>query len=156
MAINALSIPTGVGPTSYSGLGQGYQSFTNNSVIPLLQSLLSGYQGNVNSAYNNASSGLGTLTKQTITPAIQSVINTMAGKNMLNSSVAGDAISGVASNIGTSLLGNQLTLAGNKANALTSGYDDTLLKAANLGQYSTSSDTSTPYRIMASLIQSMM
>lgn len=94
MAINALSIPTGVGPTSYSGLGQGYQSFNNNSVIPLLQSLLSGYQGNVNSAYGNATSGLGTFAKQTITPAIQSVINTMAGKNMLNSSVAGDAISG--------------------------------------------------------------
>lgn len=156
MAINALSIPTGVGPSTYSGLGQGYQSFTNSSVIPLLQSLLSGYQGNVNSAYNNASSGLGTLTKQTITPAIQGVINTMAGKNMLNSSVAGDAISGAASSLGTSLLGNQMSLAGNKANALTSGYDDTLLKAANLGQYSMSSDTSTPYRIMASLIQSMM
>jgi hypothetical protein len=156
MAINALTIPTNIGPQSYSGLGSGYQDFSSNTVMPLLQKLLSGYSGTVNQAYGDTTAGLGTLTKNTITPAIQNVINSMAGKNMLNSSVASDAIGTAASNIGTSLLGNQTSLAGNQANALTTGYGSLLGNSAQLGQYSSASNNSTPYQIMASLIQSMM
>lgn len=156
MAINALNIPTNIGPQSYSGLGSAFQNFSSSSVMPLLQSLLSNYSGNVNSAYDSANAGLGTLTKNTVTPAIQNVINSMAGKNMLNSTVASDAIGNTASNIGTSLLGNQASLAGNKANALTTGYGNLLTSAAGLGNYSTASNNSTPYQIMANLLSGMM
>ena len=156
MAINALNIPTNIGPQSYSGLGSGYQGFSNNTVMPLLQKLLSGYSGNVNSAYSNATSGLGTITKNTITPAIQSVIDRLAGKNMLNSSVASDTMSGTISDLASGLLSNQTALAGNKATALTSGYNDLLTGSAGLGQFSSSTDNSRPYQIMASLLQSMM
>jgi hypothetical protein len=156
MAINALNIPTNVGPQSYSGLGSAYQGFNTDTVIPLLQKLLGGYSGNVNSAYDNASSGLGALTKNTITPAIQQVINSLAGKNMLNSSVASDTMSNTISGLSNNLLSNQTSLAGDKASALTTGYNNLLTNAAGLGQYSSSTDNSTPYKIMAQLLQSMM
>lgn len=156
MAINALNIPTNIGLSKYTGLGSGYQGFSNNTVMPLLQKLLSGYSGNVNSAYSNATSGLGTITKNTITPAIQSVIDRLAGKNMLNSSVASDTMSGTISDLTNNLFSNQVGLAQNKVSALTSGYNDLLTGSAGLGRYSSDSDTSTPYQIMASLLQSMM
>ena len=156
MATNVLDIPTNVGPSSYSGLGSAYQNFSSDTVLNMLKSYLGNYSTNVNNAYADASSGLSNLTKSTITPAIQSTINNLAGKNILNSSVAGDTLSKTISNLTSGLLDNQATLANNKATALTSGYSNLLTDVAGLGNYSTSSDNSTAYKIMASLLQSMM
>lgn len=156
MATNVLDIPTNVGPTSYSGLGAGYQDFSSGEVLPLLSKLLSGYKGNVNDAYSNASAGLGTLTKNTLTPAIQSVINGLAGKNMINSSVAGDTMTGTIGNLTKDLFANQTDMAQNKAKALTTDYGSLLTNTAGLGTYSASSDNSTAYKIMAQLLQGLM
>jgi hypothetical protein len=156
MATSVLDIPTNVGPSSYGGLGAGYQGFMGNDLLPLLQQLVSGYATNVDKAYNNANTSLGTITRNTITPAIQSTINGLAGRNMINSSVAGDAMSKTISNLSSDLLNKQAGISANKATALTSGYGDLLTNLANLGRYQTSGDTSTPYQIMANLLQSMM
>ncbi len=156
MATSVLDIPTSVGPSSYGGLGAGYQGFMGSDLLPLLQQLVSGYATNVDKAYNNANTSLGTITRNTITPAIQSTINNLAGKNMINSSVAGDAMSKTISNLSSDLLNKQAGISANKATALSTGYGDLLTNLANIGRYQTSSDTSAPYQIMANLLRSMM
>ena len=46
MAISALTIPTNIGPTSYTGLGSSWQDFSANTVQPVLSNLsLSKMQG---------------------------------------------------------------------------------------------------------------
>lgn len=156
MAISVLDIPTNIGLTKYTGLGAGYTNFTNNNLLPLLQQLVSGYATNVDKAYNNANTSLGTITRNTITPAIQSTINNLAGRNMINSSVAGDTMSKTISSLSSDLLNKQAGIASNKATALTTGYGDLLTNLTGLGQYRTESDTSIPYQIMANLLRSMM
>ncbi len=195
MAINALNIPTGIGPLStsaslsnanslsnnsswnksYSGLGSGWTNWSGNTVQPLLSGVLGNYPNFINSAYNDASSGINAVAQSQLAPAMQGVINKLASRGMINSSVAGDAMSKTASGILDSLLSNQTSLNANRAGALAQ-YPSLLMNAAQLGQYSSgtgganatstssslsnssssSSDTSTPYRIMASLLSGMM
>lgn len=157
MAISALNIPSNLqGNWSYSGMGQPYQDFTTNTVMPTLSNLIGNYQTTTNQAYDDASSGIGTLTKNALTPAIQSTINSLAGRGMINSSVAGDALSKTASNVANSVLASQQDLATNRANAMTSGYSDLLTNLAELGRYSQSGNDATSYQIMANLLSGLM
>lgn len=155
MAINAMNIPTNVGPQSYSGLGAGWQNWNTNTVQPVLTNLLNNYQGIVGQGYDNAAAGIANFSTQQMQPAIQSTINNLSGRGMLNSSVASGTISDVISKLAGNAQGYQANLMGQKANAQAQmpGFASNL---AQLGQYSSSSDNSTPYKIFASLLSGMM
>ena len=155
MAINALSIPNNVGPTSYSGFGSGWQNWSQNTVQPVLSNLLGNYEGFVNNAYGNATNGMQQFAQNQMAPAAQSVINNLAGRGMINSSVAGDTMSKTLSNIANQAQGYQAQMAGSQANAMMQ-LPTFATNLAQFGQYSNSTDNSTPYRIMASLLSGMM
>ena len=150
-----MNIPTNVGPQSYSGLGAGWQNWTNNTVQPVLTNLLNNYQGIVGQGYDNAAAGLANFSTNQMRPAIQSTINNLAGRGMINSSVAGGALSDVISKMAGTTQGYQANLMSQKANAQAQ-MPNFAGNMAQLGQYSSSSDNSTPYRIFASLLSGMM
>lgn len=149
-----LTIPTNLYPTSYSGLGSVWQNFSANQA-PKLESWLNNYDTNVNTAYNQASQGVGNVLSNQIAPAIQQNINGLAGRGMLNSSVAGDVMSKTM----TGLAGNQQTNAMNlnagRASALLD-LGKQLMAGGAMGQYSESSNPLAPYQTMAELISQLL
>lgn len=155
MAIEALSIPTNLYPTSYSGMGEGWQNFSQNQAMPILSSLLSNYPGYIDNTYNTASTGLANFTSNQLQPAIQSTLNGLAGRNMINSSVAGDALSKTLTGLAGNMQGYQANLAADAAKAKMA-YPSFALNAANTGQHSTSTNPLAPYQMMADLIARMM
>lgn len=156
MAINALTIPTGLFPTSYSGLGEEYEGFAEGKVLPLLQQLMGGgYQKIITDAYGQAQQGLGQYTKTQMQPAVQSTINQLAGRNMLNSSTASDTLAKTMSGIADQSQGYQAQLQGNMAGQL-SQYPDWITQLMQMGGTSQSSNPLAPYQTLASLIQGMM
>lgn len=155
MAINAMNIPTGIGPQSYSGMGQGWQNWSNQTAQPIMSNLMNNYQGIVGQGYDDASAGIANFGTQQMQPAIQSTINNLAGRGMINSSVAGGALSDVIGKLAGNTQGYQANLMGQKANAQAQ-FPTFAQNAAQMGQYSSSSDNSTPYRLMAQLLSGMM
>lgn len=154
MAINALTIPTSAMPvsSSYSGMGQGWQNFSQQQQ-PILSKLLSSF-GNFSQPYGQAANSTTQYMNSQLMPSIQGVLNKLTARGVLNSSVASDALSKTATGLGGEALGAQASQMGNAA----SQYAPALFSGAQLGQYSTSSskDASAPYRIMAQLLSGMM
>ena len=155
MAISALTIPTNIGPTSYTGLGSSWQDFSANTVQPVLANLVSNYPQFMNKTYDDATAGLGKVATAQLQPALQGALNSLAGRNMINSSVASDTMSKAGTGVLNNLLGYGASLQGQKAAALAN-MPNMLGGIAQLGQYSSSTDNSVPYEIMATLLSGMM
>jgi len=155
MALQSFLVPQTAFPTSsgYSGLGQAWTGFSQNQVMPLLSRLVGSF-GAYAEPYNQA----GQMTAQYMTnqllPSIQGVLNRLAGRGMLQSSVASDALAKTAATLGGQALGAQAGLLGSAAQ----NYGESLFKAAELGRYSTQSsqDPSAPYRVIADLLNSLL
>jgi len=151
--------------TSYSGLDPKYQANVDQWMSDLsasmtpeaFQNLISGAYskaaGQTNKAYEAAQSYLPEIYQQTLTPALQSGVNTLAKKNMLNSTVAGNTMAGAANLAYQSVLPQQAQLAGQQAGALSqlagqeaqyqTAYPATLGGlVSNLGKYSATKSAS--------------
>lgn len=150
-----LQIPTNLFPSSYSGMGSSWQDFSQNQALPAVQNMLTQYPDFINQAWGNANSGMQQFAQNTLKPAMQTTINGLNSKGMLDSSVASDALAQTMSNVGTQLLGYSANNEAAKASMLGQ-YPDYLNSTAGLGQYSESSDPSKPYATMASLISMLL
>lgn len=151
--------------TSYSGLGQQYQSNIDQWMSDLsasmtpeaFQSLISGAYnkaaGQTGAAYQAAQSYLPEIYQQTLTPALQAGVNTLARKNMLSSTVGEGTMAGAANLAYQSVLPYQAQLAGQEAGALSTlagqeaqyqtAYPATLGgMVGNLGKFSATQSTS--------------
>lgn len=109
---------------------------------------------NINSAYDSANQGIGSLAKTQLAPAVQSTLNGLAGRGMLNSSVAADALKGTMSNINTQLLNSATNLNASRAGSLAD-FGKQLLAGGAMGQYSETTNQLAPYELMANLIQGL-
>lgn len=177
MAVDLTGLPMDYAPTSYSGLGNAWQGFGTGQVMPILQNLLSAYPnlvnqnygqaaGGIQNAYQQGVQGMGNFTQQQLKPAMQNTLNSLGSRNVLNSSVAGDALSKTMTGIGTNslgMMGNMMGqqssmlggLYGQQANAAMQ-YPNFALQTAGTGQYSTQKDPTEMYRIWASLMAGTM
>ena len=155
MAINSFMIPASAMPqsSSYSGMGQGWTDFSNQTVKPIISNLVSGF-GNFSKPYNEAASGMTQYVNTQLAPAMQGILNKLAGRGMINSSVASDAMSKGLTGLLNNAQGYQAQLMGNAAG----NYAPFVQGVGQMGQYSSSSskDASAPYQIMAQLLQNMM
>ena len=149
-----LTIPTNLYPSSYSGLGSVWQNFGANQA-PKLESWLNNYDTNVNTAYNQASQGAGNVLSSQIAPAIQQNINGLAGRGMLNSTVAGDVMSKTMTGLAGNHQANAMNLNANRASALLD-LGKQLMAGGAMGQYSESSNKLAPYQTMAELIYQLL
>ena len=145
-----LTIPTNLYPSSYSGLGSVWQQFGANQA-PKLEGWLNNYDTNVNTAYNQASQGVGNVLSNQISPAIQQNINGLAGRGMLNSSVAGDVMSKTMTGLAGNHQANAMNLNAGRASALLD-LGKQLMAGGSLGQYSESSNPLAPYQMLAEMI----
>lgn len=153
MAVNSLltTIPSNAMPTSsaYSGMGNEWQNFSKNNMLPIIQRLTGSF-GNFAQPYSDANAASTKYMTGQLMPAMQGALNKLAGRGMINSSVASDALSKVGADLGRQALGVNANMMGNAA----LNYGNAVMNAAQLGQYSTSSskDTSAPWRILASIL----
>lgn len=151
MAVNSLTIPTNAMPTSssYSGMGGAWQNLSQNKILPIIQQLTSSFS-NYAQPFNAANTASTQYMENQLMPSMQGVLNKLAGRGMINSSVASDALSKTAAQMGGQALGMNANLMGNAA----VNYGNTLMNAAQMGQYSTSQskDSSAPWRILASIL----
>lgn len=153
MAVNSLltTIPSNAMPTSssYSGMGGAWQNFSQNKILPIIQQLTSSFS-NYAQPFNAANTASTQYMENQLMPSMQGVLNKLAGRGMINSSVASDALSKVGADLGRQALGVNANMMGNAA----LNYGNAVMNAAQLGQYSTSSsqDTSAPWRILASIL----
>ena len=72
----------------------------------------------INTAYNQASQGAGNVLSSQIAPAIQQNINGLAGRGMLNSTVAGDVMSKTMTGLAGNHQANAMNLNAGRASAL--------------------------------------
>jgi hypothetical protein len=166
----SFDIPTNLYPTTTSTSGGASSSGINwgspfvSGILPTLTKaakdlpgIASGMSGLLQGQYNS-------LMQQAMGPqAFQGTLNQLAAKNMLNSSVASDAMSKTATPIAQSIAnkGWESQLAGQQARM---NVPSILGQLAQLGQQSNSSSTSSsntsnplaPYELMAQLIMANM
>lgn len=158
MAIS-FNIPTNAYSSSsqYSGMGAPWQNFSQGTAMPVIGNLLKNWPGTVNQAYSGATEGMKEFAGSQMMPAMQDVINNLAGRNILNSSVASDTLSKAGTDIIGKLMGYQSQLGMNQANAMMQ-LPQFASDVAKMGQYSTakSSDPGEPYRAMLQAITQLM
>ena len=133
-----------LGPQSYSGMGQGWTNWSQNTAQPVLSNLLNNYNSTVNSNYAGASNGIGQFAQTQMQPAVQNTLNTLNANGVLNSSVAGDALSKTMLGVASNAQGLNANMETGRVNALNQ-LPALTTNAAQLGQYSNQSDPWAPY-----------
>lgn len=137
-------------PTSRAGIEQGYIDQIMSSIIPQLTSQVEGYDTNVDT-YMQEATGLAASTGQDLLGNIlQTNMNSMVNKGMMDSKVAGTAF-GAAQGEVLKNIQNQTMQAGMEGAKLKLGSTDMLGQLAQLGSVSESEDPSIPNRILATL-----
>lgn len=137
-------------PTSRSGIGQGYIDQIMSAIMPQLTSQVENYDTNVDTQTENAV-GLAANTGQDLLGNIlQTNMNSMVNKGMMDSKVAGTAF-GAAQGEVLSNIQNQTMQAGMEGAKLKLGSTDMLGQLAQLGTVTEAEDPSIPNRILATL-----
>jgi len=117
-------------PSSFSGINPGFSNNILTQIAPLLAQSL----GNVPSTSGN-------FMKSQAGGALQDTINSLASRNMLNSSVASDTLAKTATNLGGTAMQMQSQV-------------PTILGqlATNLGSQSMSSNPLAPYELLSNFV----
>jgi hypothetical protein len=133
---------------SRSGLPEEYQLQILESLIPKLLESVEGYEGNIDKSTQAAQELFETQSRRGMKDQLQGILNSLAGRNILNSSVASDAISkGMGDIVQT---GAQKGYESQMTNAALKAQLPALLaNIAQLGQSSTSSDPLEPYKLLS-------
>ena len=143
------------GPVSYSGLPEQDQRVLIDALLPRLLSSTENYRGDIESAKNALQEKYSLAAKGAMKEGSQSVLNNMAGRNMLNSSVTSDALAKVGTNIADLIAGTNYD-----AESLAAGLkaqEPTMLGGLlNLGQASKSSNDLSAIDMMRQIYQGMM
>jgi len=161
---------------SYSGMGPEHRGLLTR-LLPQTQQVFSQFpekrdayysqaRSDVNTGFDKAIGDVGKTYERTLQPALQRALNNLAGRGMMNSTVAGNTLANTATGIGEGIIDKQSSfdlarrmqladLAKNQA-ANMYQYPQLLTSLLRQGQYSESSDAGQPYRTALSFLQSMM
>jgi len=150
----AFNFPMDKFPRSYSGLGPEYQGMLT-SLLPQIKGAYEQYPETVKGGYNQAISDAGSSFKNTLQPQLQQILNNLASRNMINSSVAGDTMAGAARGVAQDITGTQAGLGLAREQALAQ-YPQLLTNLLSQGQYSESTNELAPYQSALGFLQSLM
>ena len=149
--------------SSYSGLPTKYQESLLQAIMPQLTQSIEGMSGNIDQYNEEAMKAYESDFKNMATKAMPSILNDVFGRNMQESSIAGDVTSKVLSDIVANLQpqAHQTAMQSAKLKADMPGL---LSNIAGLGKYNVSSSASTgegsdpgqPYRTALDFLQTMM
>ena len=158
MATN-FNIPTDVFPysTSYAGLPEDFRTGFLSTLMPQLKSSIEGMPGNIDKYTQNALNAYKGMTGTAMKEAMPGLLNQLAGRNVLDSTVTSDAIGKTMRDIigGYGAKGYETAMEGARMKA---GMPQVLGNLAQLGQYSGGfqADPLAPYNTMANLIRGLM
>jgi hypothetical protein len=133
---------------SRSGLPKQYQEQILEKLIPKLLKSVEGYEGNIDKSTQAAQELFETQSRRGMKDQLQGILNSLAGRNILNSSVASDAISKGMGDIVQTGAQKGYESQMNDA-ALKAQLPALLANIAQLGQSSTSSDPLEPYKLLS-------
>ena len=170
------NFPTGVTNHTYQGLGPGFNELLTQ-LFPDILKEFSGFQdrqpglfdearGNITSGYGDARNNLTGLFDNKLAPALQQQLNSLGSRNMINSSVAGDAMSKTATGVADQMqsrlaalsLEEQKALAGiTSQQAGQSGqYAGLLTNLLGAGRYSETNNDWQPYSDQLNFLSNQM
>jgi hypothetical protein len=133
---------------SRSGLPEKYQLQILESLIPKLLESVEGYEGNVDKSTQAAQELFESQSRRGMKQDLQGILNSLAGRNMLDSSVASDTIAkGMGDIVQTGAQKGYESQMNNAA--LKAQLPAMLANIAQLGQSSTSSDPLEPYKLLS-------
>jgi len=143
------------GQVSYSGLPEADQRTLIDSLLPKLLASTQNYRGDIDRSKNAIQEKYAMSAKDAMKSGSQNVLNSMAGRNMLNSSVTSDALAKVGTNIADLIAGKNYD-----AESLAAGLkaqEPTMLGGLlNLGNSSKSSNDLSVIDMMRQIYQGMM
>lgn len=135
---NSASQSTG---ESFSGLPQEYGESILQNTVPTLNNLVANYPQYAQQAMDDSMNSYSSLMKSAYQTMMPSVLNDLASKNVLGSSVASDAIGNVANSVMSAIEPQAYNASANYFNTMANA--PTMLgNIANLGQYSQSNNQS--------------
>ena len=137
--------------SSRSGLPEEFQSQLLSNIIPKLLSSTDTFRSDIDTSTKAASELFGSLSKNAIGKDATRILNELAERNVLDSSVASDTLSKSFSNIATEGAGRGFEAA-SLAAAQKAREPELLASIATLGQASTSSDPGEPFDRILRLI----
>jgi len=161
---------------SYSGVSPEYRGMLT-SMLPQAKQVFGQFpeqrnafysqaKDEVNRGFDDAISSVGKTYERDLQPALQMALNSLAGRGMLNSTVAGNTLAGTAKGIGEGIVDKQAAFdlarrmqLGNLQQEQGRGLSDfpqLLTSLLQQGQYSESSDEGQPYRTALSFLQNLM
>ena len=127
---------------SFSGLPQEYGTSILQNTVPTMNNLVKNYPQYAQQAMDDSMNSYGSLMKSAYQSVLPSVLNDLAGKNVLNSSVASDAIGNAANTVMSAIEPQAYNASANYFNTMANA--PTMLgNIAQLGQYSESANQST-------------
>jgi hypothetical protein len=144
-AVDAVS--QGAGPRS--GLPEKYQESLLSSIIPELIKASQSYKSDVDKGMQDAQGMYKAITDQLSKETLPGVLNDLANRNVIDSSIASDAIAKANSNIATTA-GIQAYQSGVDAAKLKSQYPQILAQIASLG--SSSTDDLQKYKLLSDVL----
>lgn len=161
--MSGLTIPTGTYPTStstssgtsgssysnqsnsaansFSGLPTQYGTSILSNTVPMLNQMTSQMPQNIEDWQTGTYNAYADLMKNSYQNVLPSVLNDLASRNIINSSVAGDAIANAANQINQSIGSSALQNQANTSQMLAN-MPSVLAQIAGLGQQSTSQSNS--------------
>jgi hypothetical protein len=119
-------------PQSYSGINPEMSASILSQLAPLLTQTAGGLPNSINQYGQQQGSEV-----------LQSLVNNLAGRNMVNSSVASDTLGKGLTGVGTNILGMQTGLSSTLGSLIQ-----------NLGGYSYTSNPLAPYSLLSNFVSS--
>lgn len=153
-ASSAFDFPLDKFPKSYSGIGPEATGMLS-SLIPQVKEAALQYPETVKGGYGQAISDVGKSYGRTLQPQLQQILNNLAKRNVISSSVAGEALGGAARGVASDVIGQQANLGFAREQALAQ-YPQLLTNLLGQGRYTESSDEGVPYRSALGFLQSLM
>jgi len=155
------------GNQSFSGLAGDYGEKFLDKLMPQLQDEIGDYKSNINNWATGAKAGINKMATDNIRPAMGNMLEMLASRNMINSSMLPDTMKKMAAGT-VEGVGNQMFNIDNSAAQQQMALLPLLGQLAELGKESRgqsvqksesrsqTADPLEPYRLMADMYKSMM
>lgn len=137
---------------------QSYQDYMGSAFNPAI--------GEAGGYWDEASQGLGQLYQDTLRPLLQQEMNSLAGRNMVDGTVASEGLAGAANKADTAILDRAQQINTAKAGALSNilsqraaasaAYPDALGNLAQLTRASGSTNDAYKYAVFGDLMQALL
>lgn len=173
---NSFKFPLDLYPKAYTGMGKEFGGMLS-SLMPQVKSTFEQFpeqrqeyfaqaRGDVGKGFDTAIGNLGKTYQKALQPALQQTLNDLAKRGMLNSSVAGEAMSGTAKGIGESILDKQSSLELAKQTGLSNiaqqegqgmyQFPQLLSNLLSQGRYTEQTDELAPYQSALGFLSRLM